>query len=164
MSVCGFKFDQKNPIMFWGFIPSKKNSRLSFLQKIKSNGGIAVVFEAPHRANASLADCLTVLGGDCPLFVGRELTKKFETLWWGNLYEYLHFRKEKNDKNPNALVGEYVFVFDFSANKEKIASDEQVDLWINTLYRYKKPSELASLISKHFDVPKKMVYKRIIKK
>jgi 16S rRNA (cytidine1402-2'-O)-methyltransferase len=163
ISVCGFKFDQKNPITFWGFLPSKKSSRLIFLRKLKSQGGVSVVFETPHRANSSLSDCLDVLGKDCPLFVGRELTKKFETLWWGNISEYMGFRKEESNINSKSLAGEYVFIFDFSSNQEKIVNYEQVDSWIECLHLYLKPSELASLISKEFNIPKKIVYKKIIK-
>ena len=163
ISVCGFKFDQKNPITFWSFLPSQKSSRLSFLQKIKFSGGIAVVFEAPHRIDSSLEDCLIIFGSRCQLFVGRELTKKFETLWWGNIDEYLIFRKTKNLTKSNELAGEYVLVFDFSSSNEKQESDQKVDTWINILSKHIRPSELATIISKQFDVPRRVIYKKIIK-
>ena len=162
ISVCGFKFDQKNPITFWNFLPSQKNSRLSYLHKIKFGGGIAVVFEAPHRIDSALEDCLNIFGGQCQLFVGRELTKKFETLWWGNLDEYLVFRKTKSLNNSNELAGEYVLVFDFSSCNETKDCDREIDAWINALRKYVKPSELATVMSKQFDVPKRVIYKRII--
>lgn len=162
MSICGFKFDQKSPAIFWGFAPSKKNKRISFFKKIIALSNIAVVFESPHRADASLADCLDVFGSSCKLFVGRELTKKFETLWWGNLSDYLKFRKDRSSENPKALLGEYVFVFDFSLTKQKDSKEEDVELWVSTLVKYVKPTDLATLISKNFDVPKKLVYKKIL--
>ena len=46
-----------------------------------------VVFEAPHRLEATLADLATALGPDRPVAVARELTKVFETVWRGTLGE-----------------------------------------------------------------------------
>ena len=162
ISLCGFKFDQKNPISFWSFLPAKKNNRLTFLQKIKSKAGIAVIFEAPHRIDASIADCLQIFGSKCEMFIGRELTKKFETLWWGNIGEYINIRTIKSISNSNELAGEYVLVFDLSSFGEKINNNHEIDQWINILQKYLKPSELATLLSKQFDMPKKIVYKKII--
>ena len=96
------------------------------------------------------------------MFVGRELTKKFETLWWGNLDEYLIFRKTKSLNNSNELAGEYVLVFDFSSCNVTKDCDREIDAWINALRKYVKPSELATVMSKQFDVPKRVIYKRII--
>lgn len=162
ISVCGFKFDQKNPIVFWSFLPSKKNSRFTFLQRIKSIGGIAVVFEAPHRIDSALSDCSQIFGSRCNLFVGRELTKKFETLWWGNLNDYLKFRENKSENNSNELAGEYVMVFDLSNCNEEKNQNQEVDIWITILHKYLKPSELATIISKKFGVSKKIIYKKVI--
>lgn len=164
MSVCGFKFDQKKPITFWGFIPSKKIARISFLKKLKLNGGIAVTFETPHRAHVSLIDCLDILGGNSSLFVARELTKKFETLWWGSISEYISYREDKIINNSNALSGEYVFIFDLNIDIEKDISFKQIFPWIDILSPHMKPSELASVLSKKFDVQKKLIYKKIIER
>ena len=143
---------------------AKQKSRISLLNRIRFRGGVTVVFEAPHRATSSLNDCLKVLGGDCSIFVGREFTKKFETLWWGNLKDYIAFRKEKTNNNPNALVGEYVWVLDLSNNHMEEPNFEQIELWVETLYPHLKPSILASVISRRFNVEKKTVYKKIMER
>ncbi len=45
-----------------------------------------VLFEAPHRIHESLADIQTVLG-ERPIVLGRELTKRHETLLRGTAAE-----------------------------------------------------------------------------
>ena len=44
-------------------------------------------YEAPHRLVETLADLSAVLGRDREASVGRELTKKFETVYRGTLGE-----------------------------------------------------------------------------
>ena len=46
-----------------------------------------MLFEAPHRLEATLADLAAALGPDRPVAVVREITKLFETVWRGTLGE-----------------------------------------------------------------------------
>jgi 16S rRNA (cytidine1402-2'-O)-methyltransferase len=67
---------------FSGFFPRERKDREAWAVRAKSAGGLQVFFESPHRINA----CLAFLAKEFPeaeLLVGRELTKKFETLTRG---------------------------------------------------------------------------------
>lgn len=66
---------------FAGFPPNKEGKRRSFLASLTTAHGTVVLYEAPHRLAATLADIAAVLG-ERRVVVARELTKLFE--------EFLH--------------------------------------------------------------------------
>jgi len=68
-------------VTFAGFLPRRAAARRAFLADLGRHPGALVVFEAPHRLAATLADLDTVLPGR-ELCVGRELTKIHEELAW----------------------------------------------------------------------------------
>lgn len=69
---------------FVGYLPRKASARKTLLIELVDEPGTLVAFEAPHRLGASLSDLLQILG-DRPLAIARELTKRFEEVWRGNL-------------------------------------------------------------------------------
>lgn len=79
LSVCGFSSSE---FTFRGFFPREKKQREEWSAKARAAGGVQVFFESPHR----IRECLRFLGEavpDQPLVIGRELTKKFETIHRG---------------------------------------------------------------------------------
>jgi 16S rRNA (cytidine1402-2'-O)-methyltransferase len=62
---------------FEGFLPAKASQRRARLQQLATEERTLVLYEAPHRLLALLADLLKLLG-DRPLQVARELTKRHE--------------------------------------------------------------------------------------
>ncbi len=71
--------------VFEGFLPRKGRQRAARLQALQGEDRTVVLFEAPHRLEATLADLAAAFGPDRPVAVARELTKKFETVWRGTL-------------------------------------------------------------------------------
>lgn len=71
---------------FAGFLPPKEVARRSRLESLRSAPGTLVVFEAPHRLAASLADMADVLG-ERQATVAREMTKTHEEFRSGTLAE-----------------------------------------------------------------------------
>ena len=71
--------------VFEGFLPRK--GRAAALRALASEPRTIVVFEAPHRLAAALADARDALGPDRRAAVCRELTKKFEQVARGTLAE-----------------------------------------------------------------------------
>ncbi len=63
--------------VFDGFLPRRATERRRRLQELASEKRTLVIFEAPHRVDASLADMLAVLG-DRRAALCRELTKLHE--------------------------------------------------------------------------------------
>jgi 16S rRNA (cytidine1402-2'-O)-methyltransferase len=64
--------------VFEGFLPRKGRERTERLAGLANEERAIVVYEAPHRVRATLADLASVCGGDRPVAVARELTKLHE--------------------------------------------------------------------------------------
>lgn len=76
LSVSGLATDR---FTFVGFLPTKSGKRRQALADIADQDGTLVLFEAPRRLPALLADIADQLG-DREVSIARELTKKFETV------------------------------------------------------------------------------------
>ena len=72
--------------LFAGFAPVRTAARRRFLEDLASVPATLVLFEAPSRLAASLADMAAVLG-DRDAAVARELTKRYEEVRAGRLSE-----------------------------------------------------------------------------
>ncbi len=91
---------------FRGFLPSKANAREAALRAALAGDLPSVWFEAPHRIAAALAALEEICGKEYPLFVAREMTKRFEEYFAGTVGEaqgWLAARAERQQ-------GEFVLV------------------------------------------------------
>ncbi len=70
--------------VFEGFLPRKGRQRAARLAELEAEERTVVLFEAPHRLEATLADLAAALGPDRPVAVVREITKLFETVVAGD--------------------------------------------------------------------------------
>lgn len=103
LSVCGLPADK---FVFEGFLPAKTVARRHRLQQLAAETRALVLFEAPHRIQASLTDMRDVLGAERPATIARELTKVYETLRQNTLSELLDWSRT----NPDQGRGEFVLV------------------------------------------------------
>jgi 16S rRNA (cytidine1402-2'-O)-methyltransferase len=71
---------------FAGFLPVKPGARRRRLASLARRRETVVVFEAPHRIEAALAD-LEATWGERPIALARELTKVFEEVLRGSARE-----------------------------------------------------------------------------
>ena len=78
--------------LFLGFLPRKSGERRAALAEVADEPATLVLFESPHRVIDALEDMLAVLG-DRRVAAGRELTKRYEEIWRGTVFEAIeHFR------------------------------------------------------------------------
>lgn len=99
ISIGGIPLDR---FEFLGFLPHKKG-RKTLIEYIKESKIPIIFFESVHRilkTLESLKDC------DKEMIIGRELTKKFETIYRGNAKEIL----EVLEKNKQQLKGEFTIL------------------------------------------------------
>ncbi len=68
--------------MFLGFLSHKRGARKRCLNDWMDYQGPLVLYESPYRL-LKLMDEIEEIMGDRNIFVGRELTKKFEETLWG---------------------------------------------------------------------------------
>ena len=64
---------------FLGFPPIRSKDRKIWFERVKAFAGTVVFFEAPHRIRETLLELQRTVG-DCPVVIGRELTKMHEQL------------------------------------------------------------------------------------
>ncbi|MFH1460914.1 MAG: 16S rRNA (cytidine(1402)-2'-O)-methyltransferase [Patescibacteria group bacterium] len=103
LSISGFPADK---FLFLGFPPVKKKRKKFFEQIINSKYPV-VFYESSHRIVKSLKELeilFQVSGFKFQVVVCRELTKKFETIYRGNIREIIE------QINKDQIKGEFVVV------------------------------------------------------
>jgi len=93
LSISGFPSDK---FLFFGFLPKKKGRR-TFFNNLKNLFISTIVFyESPYRIKKTLLEIQNFFG-DNEIVVGRELTKKFETIYRGKISQVLPQIKPKGE-------------------------------------------------------------------
>ena len=108
----GFPCDR---FCFEGFLPQKKG-RSKQLQRLADETRTMIFYESPYRVVRCLEQFAELFGGDRPVSVSRELTKKFEQTVRGTVAEVLEYFRE------HAPKGEFVIVV---AGKPKAGRGEE---------------------------------------
>lgn len=92
--------------IFEGFLPSQGGARRTALERFQGEGRTVVFYESPHRLRAMLADLETVLGGDRPVVLARELTKRYEEFWRGSIAAAVqHYAQRQPQGEYTIIVG-----------------------------------------------------------
>lgn len=76
LSIAGLATDR---FAFEGFLPARKAARQARLNELADEPRTLILFEAPHRLAAMLADCAACIGADREATLARELTKLHES-------------------------------------------------------------------------------------
>ena len=84
LSAAGLETDS---FRFVGFLPAKPSQRRKEMEAWKTARETTILYEAPHRILATLADIAEVLGPERRLVLGRELTKMHEEFLRGTAPE-----------------------------------------------------------------------------
>lgn len=85
ISLCGMEADG---YVFGGFLPHKSGARRRALEHFAASGLPVVLYESPYRLLKLMGEIQEALG-DREVFVGRELTKKFEECRTGTAAEII---------------------------------------------------------------------------
>ena len=96
----------EGPFHFEGFLPSRPRARDERLTALARMPHPFVLFEAPHRIEATLTAIAERCGADRWIAIGRELTKKFEEVHRCRTGEALSWL----NADANRRRGEYVLV------------------------------------------------------
>ena len=137
------------PFTFYGFLNSKQSKRRKELEKIKSLEPTMIFYEAPHRLTETLTDMLEILGNrKCS--ISREITKKFEEVYRGNLVDIIEQTRD--------VKGEIVIVVEGNKsvnNFDNLTIIEHVNLYIKEGYNSK---DAIKLVAKERQLNKNDVY------
>ena len=130
---------------FAGFLPAKESPRQARIGELLSLPGAFVLFEAPHRIEATLLD-LAQLIGSRRVFVARELTKLHEQLLLGSARSVL-----EQLEVADALRGEFVIVVEgptASATGIGVATTIGVETLLFALAEELSPSQASKVAAK----------------
>ena len=102
-SIAGFPMDR---FLFLGFPPAKKG-RKKFFEEIAQSKYPVILYESPYRIMKTLHELKTT-NYQLQTVVGRELTKKFESVHRGTISEVI------DEIKKGELKGEFVIVINFT--------------------------------------------------
>ena len=138
-----------HPFLFYGFLPAKKKEKLEVLNTLKTSPNTLIFYEAPHRIEATIND-LKETFVQRNVVIGRELTKKFESYYRGDL---------ESIKIDFPLKGEFVIILEGFIKDEEIYSDtdliDHIELCIQDGY---SEMDAIKLVAKSRKLKKNVVY------
>lgn len=105
LSVSGIATDR---FSFEGFLPAKSSGRKSKMDALKKDPRTLIFYESSHRIIEMLKDAISVFGADRYAFIGREMTKHYESYLSNTLEELLTYYQAHSDEQR----GEYVVVIE----------------------------------------------------
>ncbi len=91
---------------FEGFLPAKSQSRLQRLQELRNENRTLIFYESSHRIIDSLHAMAQSFGHNRQATIGREISKKFETFYFGGIASLI----DQMQQNPRHQKGEFVIV------------------------------------------------------
>lgn len=137
------------PFLFYGFLNSKDSRKKEELELLKDVEYTMIFYEAPHRIINTLNMMLDIFGNR-KISISREITKKFETIYRGNLNDIIQNIPEK---------GEFVIIVSGNDEKEVISDlsiKESVNLYIRAGF-----DVMSSIkkVARDKKLPKNEIYK-----
>ena len=147
-----------NSFSFFGFLPSKQNSRLKILKTKRSLDETIIFYESPKRILATIKDMMVVFGETRRVCLAKELTKSFETILNDNLMALMDYL----ESDPSHQKGEFVLIV---SPDDKIDFDEaksELEKILPILCDEMGASKAAKLASKITGLDKKYCYQKAI--
>ena len=130
------------PFTFIGFLPPKPAARRAALDAMATASPALVFYEAPHRIVAMLGDLADRLGASRRITIGRELTKRFESVHettLGGAVEWIA-------GDPDRQRGEFALIVEGAPVVEQSAPDAS-DLRLLKMLLEELPASRASRLA-----------------
>ena len=149
---------------FEAFLPYDKKERKEVLSELASETRTIIIYEAPHRLKATLAELSDILGADRRLSVCKELTKRYENVFLTTFEEACEYYDNNEPK------GEYVLVI--QGKSREIIKQEEVKTWeAMTIEEHMKvytdkgmdKKEAMKVVAKDRGVSKRDIYNELLK-
>jgi 16S rRNA (cytidine1402-2'-O)-methyltransferase len=139
--------------VFEGFLPRKGRERTARIAAVVGEPRTVVLFEAPHRVRATLAELVAAAGPDRPVVVTRELTKLHEEVWRGPLGGAVAHVE------ASAPRGEYTIVLAGREGAGEAASDADLEAALRAeLAAGASARDAAANVAAGFSVPRRRAY------
>jgi 16S rRNA (cytidine1402-2'-O)-methyltransferase len=138
------------PFTFYGFLDSKDSKKRKELNSLKSVSNTLIFYESPHRILKTMKLMLDIFG-DREVSLSREISKKFESVYRGNISNLL-FTLEN-------IKGEFVIIVSGCDNNIIEYDDNVIILKVN-LYIEDGNSQMDAIkrVAKELNMKKSDVY------
>ena len=155
-SVSGIESTQ---FQFYGFLPTSSGKVKKLLITIYNQSLPTIIFESPHRILKTLSLIKDIFGLKHEIFVARELTKIYETIYKNNVLDII----ERLEKYPKEQKGEFVIILTSPLKEiedhEILSMNESLTLMLKEL----PLNQSVKLISAMFKKNKKEVYNEALR-
>ncbi|MBX5446485.1 16S rRNA (cytidine(1402)-2'-O)-methyltransferase [Sphaerobacter sp.] len=141
--------------LFLGFPPRRPSERRKLLASLADLPYPLVLYEAPHRLRATLADLAAVLGNR-PVALCRELTKVHEEITRTTLAAAHATLEERPPR------GEYVVVVGAPERDTRTDPDQATDLLRDRLAAGESPSAAARAVARATGLPRSDLYRQAL--
>jgi len=141
---------------FDGFLPRKGRLRAERIAAIAGEARTTVLYEAPHRVAATVADLALACGDGRRIALARELTKRFEEVWRGTLAEAVAHTVEVEAR------GEYVLVVEGAPLVEATEADLDAALQAQLNAGADKRTAIAT-VAGQLRLPRRQVYQAALR-
>ena len=138
---------------FVGFLPTKLIAIQEVLNLINHQQKPTIFYESPKRVLSFLENVVNFISPSINLFIAREMTKLFETFYSDsaeNLFRYF-------ENTPQELKGEFVIIVIPNKIKEKLISNEEINL-LKILMKELPLKKAAAIVSEFYNGNKKDIY------
>jgi len=153
LAVSGFDGDR---FVFEGFLPRKGDARNRSLLALVDEQRTVVLFAAPTRVTADLADLAETIGRQRRVVVTRELTKMHEEIWRGTLEDATdHWGSDGTTK------GEFTLVIEGSEPREPSMSDA-VTAALTMVTQGTSVSDAVRTVTATHGVRRNELYKKVV--
>jgi 16S rRNA (cytidine1402-2'-O)-methyltransferase len=150
LSAAGFPADN---FVFCGFLPARENKRRLFLESLKDEERAIVFYESPSRFISTLKDISEIMGNR-EIVVARELTKIFEEIKRGEVFDFIQ------SDNQNKAKGEFTVILKSVKKTPVFYADEEIEKRLLDLWEDKNVSlrDAVAHVVKKTGLQKKKIY------
>ncbi|WP_026477257.1 16S rRNA (cytidine(1402)-2'-O)-methyltransferase [Alkaliphilus transvaalensis] len=147
---------------FEGFLSRDKKKRRERLERIKYEDRTLIFYEAPHRLQETLEDCLKILDNRRAV-VGRELTKRYEEFIRGTLVDLITQFREVPPKGEIVLMIEGISAEKLDELEKEAFKDLSIkDHLLQLMESGMEKKDAIKEVAKIRKVPKRDVYQEAI--
>jgi 16S rRNA (cytidine1402-2'-O)-methyltransferase len=154
LSASGLPTDR---FLFEGFLPAKAGARAQRILELSAESATLVLYEAPHRLEATLVALLEGLGAEREAVLAREISKAFETIRRGSLEDLLAMVRA----DSNQQRGEIVLLIR-GAESEAAASDPRLLQLLEAMAAEMPGKRAAALLAEYSGERKNTLYQYLL--
>lgn len=154
LMASGATSDENPAYIFAGFAPPKAGARQKWLRQWCALPAPVVMYESPHRLEASIRDLLAVCGPSRRLTIARELTKRFEQVVTLPLEQAESWLAADNHRSQ----GEFVLIVHEAPGQSEQAMDASTAALLDALLETVSVRDAARVAAKVTGLPRDTLY------